>query len=429
MASASSTRTRRSLVHARRLLPAGLVGLLACVVACDATPSDGAPGEPAVPAADASPGAAPGRPEVDASPGPRPPSGGTSPDAGATPDAARDSTSPDAGGPPRVFLDTDLVWDPGDVGALTLAHALADRCEIRLIGVTVVSTSTWAGSTADAINTYYGRSDIPVGVLTDGPFLETQAGYAQNLSRAFPNRFPQGTPAPDATRVFRETLAKQPDHSVQFVSIGPFRNLRHFLESSPDAASPLTGRELVAAKVVQLTAMAGVFADIGAFGGPVTSEWNVQQDVSAASYVVDDWPTPIVFSGFEVGWYMCPDAGIAQTDPASPLAAVLNGDPTPCGQGKGRPAWDQTALLYAARGKASYWTGQATGSVKIQAPGGEDTWSASPERHQGFLVNIGVDTRTDESTNRDLMAKSALGTAMVDLENGAGKIGACVAKK
>ncbi len=395
----------------------------------------------------------PGTSDDDASAGPAeastpPPNATTDASGAADATAARDAgngPAPDGGetggpvlgdaatAPLRVFIDTDLVWDPNDISALTMAHGLADDCEIQIIATTVVSTSAWAGSTADAINTYYGRGDIPVGVLqpgSDGSFLDPGDGFAKNVSMQFPNKFLQGAPAPDAVAVFRQVLAAQPDQSVHFASIGPMRNLQHFLESPPDGISPLSGTALVAAKVVELTAMGGVFADIGAFGGPVTAEWNILQDVSSAAYVVAHWPTPIVFSGFELGWYMCQDVGMDTSDPASPVAFVMPGDdPTPCGPGNGRPSWDNTAILHAARGLGGYWTGDATGSVAFRVPGGEDQWSATPDKHQGFLVNPGVDTTADESSNRALMAKSAVYQAMVELEQAAGKKGACVAKK
>ena len=57
---------------------------------------------------------------------------------------------------------------------------------------------------------------------------------------------------------------------------------------------PLSGIELVSKKVKKLVSMAGRF--------PEGSEFNVLIDSAASEYVFDNWPTPVIFSGFEIGW-------------------------------------------------------------------------------------------------------------------------------
>jgi inosine-uridine nucleoside N-ribohydrolase len=353
--------------------------------------------------------------------------------AGQSGSAGAGGAAPSAG-PLKVFLDTDLLFDPGDISAVTFAHGLADLCEIELIGTTAVTTSSAASRALDAINTYFGRPDIPIGVLKGDSFLGG-AGYSGPLNDLPATHYQTGA-APDATQVFRQVLAKQPDKSVAVVSIGPLRNLSNFLKSPPDADSPLSGKDLIKAKVKFLSAMGGVFVDIGAFGGPVTSEFNIQKDAPAAKNVVDGWPSPIMFSGFEIGWYTCPDYLAIQGDPQGPMGRVLGGgvDPTPCkdvvnkGNAYGRPGWDQTSLLYAARGLGTFWTGEMKGNVTIDASNGEDKWTATPDRQQGFLTNVGVNTNDGEGPNHAKL-KDTLNKAMAEIEAGAGKLGACKAKK
>ena len=50
-----------------------------------------------------------------------------------------------------------------DVGALALLHALADRGEAKILGVLISSKNEWAGPCVDAINTWHGRPDVPIG--------------------------------------------------------------------------------------------------------------------------------------------------------------------------------------------------------------------------------------------------------------------------
>jgi inosine-uridine nucleoside N-ribohydrolase len=74
---------------------------------------------------------------------------------------------------------------------------------------------------------------------------------------------------------------------VIIVQTGFSTNLAALLDS-PDGAA------LAKEKVALVVAMAGNFAD----GAP---EYNVKIDVAAAKAVFERWPTPIVFSGFEIG--------------------------------------------------------------------------------------------------------------------------------
>ena len=65
--------------------------------------------------------------------------------------------------PVDLIIDTDLSVDVGDVGALCVAHALADRGEARLLGV-LHDTGLAAGAGAiSVINEHYGRGYVRVG--------------------------------------------------------------------------------------------------------------------------------------------------------------------------------------------------------------------------------------------------------------------------
>ena len=54
---------------------------------------------------------------------------------------------------------------------------------------------------------------------------------------------------PEAWRLYRQLLAAQPDASVTISSIGFTTNMELLLKSPPDQYSPLSGIDLVAAKV------------------------------------------------------------------------------------------------------------------------------------------------------------------------------------
>lgn len=270
--------------------------------------------------------------------------------------------------PVKVLLDTDVCWDAGDVAALAFLHGLAALGEAEIIGITCVTSFPYAAGCVDAIDAYYGRPGIPVGALKDAGFLDGSP-YAEEIAKRWPNRYASGAEGvPDATAVFRRALAAEPDGSVVVASIGPLRNLRKFLESPPDDASPLPGRDLIEKKVKKLACMAGVFAPVE---GNLAREWNVEQDIAAAKEVFARWPTPIVFSGYEIGAPILADRGIVAKRPESPVARALGT------QGGGRPAWDQTAILYAVRGCAEYWRLEGPGRSEIRDDG-SSAWTPDP---------------------------------------------------
>ena len=55
-----------------------------------------------------------------------------------------------------------MTYDVDDVGALATLHALADRGEVKLLGVLYSEVHSFGAVARDAINTWYGRN-VPVG--------------------------------------------------------------------------------------------------------------------------------------------------------------------------------------------------------------------------------------------------------------------------
>ena len=75
----------------------------------------------------------------------------------------------EAADPVPLIFDTDMGNDVDDALALAVIHALQSRGEARLLAVTITKDSKSAGPYVDLINTFYGRADIPIGVVRVGP--------------------------------------------------------------------------------------------------------------------------------------------------------------------------------------------------------------------------------------------------------------------
>jgi len=279
--------------------------------------------------------------------------------------------------PVSVILDTDITSDVDDVGAVAILHALANRGEAKILAMGVCVKNPWSPLCLDALNTYFNRPEIPLGVVK-GPALSEPSNYARQIAGEFPHALKRADDAPDAALLYRQVLAKQPDGSVVLVSIGPLTNLRDLLRTRPDEHSRLDGRELVKQKVRAWVCMGGKFLE--------GREYNLVSDGPAAAYTVRYWPTPVVFSGHEIGSEILTGPGLRKAPQASPVRRayeLYNGLIN-------RPSYDQTAVLYAIRGLdgrfADYWSVKSNGRLVVNDDG-SDVWRESSDHRHAYLVN------------------------------------------
>lgn len=271
--------------------------------------------------------------------------------------------------PVSVIFDTDMGNDVDDALALAMLHAMESRGEVKILAVTVTKGNEWAAPYCDLVDTFYGRPGIPIGMVRDGktpessPMIEVPANEkTASATYVYPHRLLSGANAEDAVPLLRRTLAAQADRSVVVIQVGFSTNLARLLETSADSASVYTGTELVRAKVNRLVLMGGNFKT----GKP---EFNLMKDVPAARELFAKWPTPIVASGFEIGLALPFPATAIETKFSylehHPVAdAYRNYMKMPYD----RPSWDLTAVLYAARPEAGYFSLSAPGTVTV----GED---------------------------------------------------------
>ena len=278
-----------------------------------------------------------------------------------------------------LILDTDIGPDYDDVGAMALLHALADQGEADILAVVSSNLSPLVVPTIDVLNTYFGRPDIPIGApKTAGVDLPARQHWSDTLVAEYPHDTKSASEAPDAVQLYRQVLSAQPDSSVTIVTVGFLTNMRNLMESKPDERSPLSGRELVAQKVKQWVAMAGKF--------PEGVEFNVEKDSTASQVAIDEWPTPVLFSGFEIGEKVLTGLRlIEEGNPESPVQKVYAiSIPMDENDKNGRMSWDQTAVLVAVRGTEPYY--EVERGKFITRPDGSNAWQDDPSGPHRKLV-------------------------------------------
>ena len=259
-----------------------------------------------------------------------------------------------------IILDTDMGTDIDDVGALAIMHAFADAGVCRIIAIGVDSPEPYSACCADAINTYYQRPDIPIGIVKNGPATPTSQFYSKPITQQFPNDLKNSiNNIPDAVVVYRRALAQEADSSVVIVAIGYKTIFSQLLKSIADTISPLNGTGLVKKKVKLWVDMGGQY--------PSGHEWNFYCDGAAAQYAVANWPTPVVFTGFEIGDPIKSGSTLSSMVPAS--SPVRKAYEIVLGVGGSRSSWDLTAVLYACRGLKDYWNIHGTGYNSVDNSG------------------------------------------------------------
>jgi inosine-uridine nucleoside N-ribohydrolase len=298
--------------------------------------------------------------------------------------------------PIPVIFDSDMGPDYDDVGAITLLHAFADSGFAKILGTIASTKYEGVAAVFDVLNTYFNRPDILIGVPKEKALeLKDSQHWTDSLLLNYPHSIKRNGEAVSALEAYRRLLASQPDRSVTIITVGFLTNLADLLHSLPDQYSKLNGKDLVVQKVKQLVCMAGGF--------PSGNEFNVRMDAAASKIVFDKWPTPILFSGVEIGFTIVTGLPLInnRSIKQSPVKDVYRiSIPLSQQDTAGRMSWDQTAVLIAVKGYRPWWNVE-TGKI-IVADNGSNTWSKETSRHT-YLTKAQSPLAVQELINRLMM--------------------------
>jgi len=273
--------------------------------------------------------------------------------------------------PKKVIFETDMCFDVDDVGALAVLHALADNGEVEILAISYNEIHPNGTAAIDTINSWYNRSDIPIGVykgVLDNPdkskYLDAVANFRDVQQNLTDNN------VPSSLEIYQQVLSEQPDNSVTIISVGFLNNLYDLLKAHPN---------LIKQKVVELVVMAGLIND-----NFNTVRHNL---VEKTEYVIRNWNTPLTIS--QHGSSVRTGTKLAETSKENPVREAyyqwFNG------AYKGRASWDQVAVLYGVRGLSDMFIEITEGKGRL-LNGYE--WQMKP----GFRTYLDVSISDDELT-------------------------------
>lgn len=284
----------------------------------------------------------------------------------------------------KIIYDTDMESDVDDVGATAVLHALANRGEAEILATMVSSSNPWSAPCLDAINTFYGRPDLPIGVPKDEA-VNRKTVYAQSVAETYPHSIASSKSLPEAAQLYRKILASQPDSSVVIVTVGYLTNLSQLLSTPPDEFSPLNGYDLVKQKVKRYVCMGGRFpkdSNTQVFG-------NWKPDPAATIDVVERWPTPILFSGG--GDQLARLYKTGGTLSEVPKDHIVHQayrwffERNSWTEGPTHHSADLLAVLIAVRGLGPYFDQVCEGYNEVFEDGTHE-WRPSPDKNQCYVL-------------------------------------------
>jgi hypothetical protein len=249
--------------------------------------------------------------------------------------------------------------------------------KVTILGVCYNEVHPLAPAVIDAINTYYHRGTIPIGIyrknLSDpdpSDYFSHERNYdVDNMMHdAFDNI------VADAVEVYKHLLKDQADASVVIISVGFLNNL-HDLLSDPE------GFALVRRKVKLLAVMGGLNNDGFNF---------IRHDlVDQTQYVLENWPGPLVTT--DVGADMITGETLTGKTPVNNPVRRAYELEWQQGPDIGRSSWDQVTIMYAIYG-TKYFREEWDGGGSLR---NGYTWSFSAG-HRGYAAPINDKEVEDE---------------------------------
>ena len=258
--------------------------------------------------------------------------------------------------PRTVILDTDIGPDCDDVGALVCLIDYAKQYGFPIAGICNCTSNKSGNGMIDAVCRHCGIETPYLGQWHGEGFMDYELCHKYNdaVAAKYSEDFRNGTlKVVDEVTFYRTLLAKAEDDSVMIITIGMFNNLASLLRSGADEISPLSGMELVKAKVNCLVSMAAIL--------PEGRECNVISDYASAKEVFENWPTAVYLSDFHIGWQVMTgyehiqDPAAIEANPLVMAYHLYTADWTHLPLHGMNSSYDLTAIQFAAEGEGAHY--------------------------------------------------------------------------
>ncbi|MCE9546617.1 MAG: nucleoside hydrolase [Planctomycetia bacterium] len=334
--------------------------------------------------------------------------------------APADRLAVSAPGTPRpkikLIYDGDIGPDPCDFTTLSLLHEYHRHGLIELLGVAGETPDPYLASTFSIYNQFY-KNDVPIGAYNPKTWATTfsdavvnryqkaarEGCHAEQNKTIFEKYGNKATKTADdvvsPVELYRKLLSAAADNSVTIYAAGQLFNFPALLKSPADKISPLTGRQLVEAKVKEVVFMGGCFPDSkgNQFKGTEGAEWNwwAFGNRNTTKYTLETLASlgkPLTYIGWEQG-IKIPigrelTKRLGRNHPTTESYWLMRHvDPKATELPNDNPAYDDLGLFYAVEGGLGKYFQQVRGRVQVNEKGG-DTWTPDKDGKEAYITVI-----------------------------------------
>ncbi len=194
------------------------------------------------------------------------------------------------------ILGTDWWSDCDDCMALRLLCWAHKNEHIDLKGVVINACMDYSVPSVAAF-LRLEKVDVPIGIDLNATDFHGIGPYQKRLAKRFED-LQQNEDVLSGVALYRKILAES-EVKVEIAEIGFTQVLADLLDSPADEYSPLTGLELVREKCAKLWVMAGKWDNLKS--GKEHNFCNNKRSIDGGMRLCKNWPTEIVFLGFEIG--------------------------------------------------------------------------------------------------------------------------------
>ena len=316
----------------------------------------------------------------------------------------------------KLIYDGDIGPDPCDFTTLSMLHEYHRHGWIDLLGVAGEAPDPYLASTFSIYNQAY-KNDVPIGAYDPKNwgkvFSDDVVNRYQNAARGGCHSEQNKTifekfgnadtltaeKVVEPVTLYRKLLSAAEDNSVVIYAAGQLYNFPVLLNSPADNISPLTGKQLFAAKVKEVIFMGGCFPDSkgNPFKGTDGAEWNWwafanRNTTKNTMETLASLGKPLTYIGWEqgvkvpIGKEMVKKLGRKHPTTESyflmrhvkPDATELPAD---------NPAFDDLGLFYAVEGGVGKYLNKVRGRVQVDEKGG-NAWVADEYGKEAYITII-----------------------------------------
>ncbi len=270
-----------------------------------------------------------------------------------------------------VVLETDICDDVDDVGALALLLAESRRHGFGLSGININCPVPVSAAAVAAILRSRGFDGVPIGqsAVKD----DQTSSYLPSVAALLPDEARAKLSPKPSRQFYKEILEVSADHSLTIISIGFLQVLDQVWREDPS---------LFERKVDTVLVMGGSF-----LFEPGYREFNVARCHRAeAGDFLNNYPGPVVFVGFELGYDIFTDLSPKACREDDPVVAAYRAYSTKA-EGTAtcrRNSWDPVTVDFAVHGEGARY--RLSPSIRLQLVDGVCHFHEDPCANRAFVI-------------------------------------------